>query len=73
MSGRRRCVVSRSSPSPDAVAILTDGDAVYDVRGISAAELGELNETAQDVTEGELWWELLEIDNTDDISAQNST
>jgi hypothetical protein len=42
------------------VAILTDGNEVLDVRGITADELGWLNVVAQEVTEGELWWEVME-------------
>jgi hypothetical protein len=53
MSGRRRCVVT------EVVVILTDGNVVLDVRGITAEELGWLNEVAQEVTEGELWWEVI--------------
>jgi hypothetical protein len=51
-------VVSRSRS--DVVVVLTDGEAVYDVRGITVGELGQLNETAQQETEGELWWRVVE-------------
>jgi hypothetical protein len=36
---------------------LTDGDTTFDTRDIAPADLGWLNEQAQNTTEGELWWE----------------
>lgn len=39
-------------------AVLTDGELIYDGRNIAPSDLGWLNETAQEETEGELWWEI---------------
>lgn len=39
------------------VAVLYDGEHVYDIRAIHPTELGKFNEIAQRETNGTMWWE----------------
>ncbi|MCA9368336.1 hypothetical protein KC887_08865 [Candidatus Kaiserbacteria bacterium] len=39
------------------VAVLFDGEHIYDVRAISPQELAKFNEIAQKETDGTMWWE----------------
>ena len=39
------------------VAVLFDGEHIYDIRAIHPSELGKFNEIAQRETEGTMWWE----------------
>jgi hypothetical protein len=49
------------SVNDDSVVVrLTDRDGLtYDVRGVAAGDVGELNAVAQQETDGELWWEVV--------------
>jgi hypothetical protein len=39
------------------VGILTDGEHIYEIHSMSPKELAKLNESAQEVTNGSMWWE----------------